>query len=854
MIRSSVFVVIFLIISFMAKGQVDLDYYFADDVSFSPDIPTPSEILGFNVGEKHVSHDQLVRYLHILAEHSDRMTIERYGWTYEHRPLLLLTISSPENLSRIEEIRNDHLRLSDPAASANLNTREMPGIIWLGYSVHGNEPSGLNASLLVAYYLAAAQTEEIQSVLKDLVILMDPSINPDGYSRFEQWVNQYMSEVKITDPNNVEHNEAWPRGRTNHYWFDLNRDWLPVQHPESKARIDQFYKWKPNILTDHHEMGSNSTFFFQPGIPSRNNPNTPTKNMELTNRIAEYHAEALDRIGSLYFTKEQFDDFYYGKGSSYPDVNGSIGILFEQASSRGLSRQTVNGILEFPFTIRNQLTVSLSTIQAGYELKDELLSYQAEFYNETADLARNEPVKAYVFDGGKDRTKTNSLIDILLRHQIATYRLQNELSTANHRYLPEHAFIVPLAQKQFRLIQAIFERSTSFTDSLFYDVSAWTFPLAFDMTYAALTNKDYKNDLLGERLLEVPRTAGSVAARSNYAYLMDWDDYNAPKAAYMLQRYDLKVKIALKGFRTTDGRSHTPGTLLIPVQNQSMPDDRVHEIIQKTATECQIDFYAVSSGFNQDGIDLGSPNMANLEKPKIMMLVGDGVSSYEAGEVWHLLDNRFNIPVTLVDAGSIERINLDPYNTIILVSGSYSALAGVPREKLEQWVKNGGKVIGIRGGAKWLIDQKMANVKLKNTQQDTLNQRSYGDMSQHIGAQNIGGAIFETTLDLTHPLCFGYPDNTLSVFKNNRYFFEKSKNPYNTPVLYTQDPLLSGYVSADNYEYIKNSSAVIVSTLGRGKSICFSDNPNFRAFWYGTNRLFLNAIFLGDIISNSSSR
>jgi hypothetical protein len=506
-------------------GQTNLDYYFSKNLTFNSKVSKPSEILDFEVGEKHVSHDQLVKYMHIIAEQSDRVNIERYGWTYEHRPLLLLTISSPENLSDIEKIREEHLKLSDPDISGNLDINNMPSVVWLGYSVHGNEPSGINSSLLVAYYLAAVESDEINSILDNTVILLDPSINPDGYSRFEQWVNQYMSEVSISDPNNVEHNEDWPRGRTNHYWFDLNRDWLPLQHPESQARIKQFYRWKPNILTDHHEMGSNSTFFFQPGIPSRTNPNTPAENFRLTTKIATYHAEALDKIGSLYFSKEQFDDFYYGKGSSYPDVNGSIGILFEQASSRGLSQQTVNGVLEFPFTIRNQLTVSLSTLKSGYELKNELLEYQADFYKETSELARNDQVKAYVFDGGIDLTKANNFLGILAQHQIKTYRLAEGISIDNHEYSAQSSYIVPLDQKQLRLIKGIFEKSTSFTDSLFYDVSAWTFPLAFDIEYCTLEGKMYKNSLLGDQIVELPSLSGRVVEKSSYAYLMNWEKF-----------------------------------------------------------------------------------------------------------------------------------------------------------------------------------------------------------------------------------------------------------------------------------------------------------------------------------------
>lgn len=835
-------------------GQPDMSYYFPDHPDFDPSIPKPAEALGFQVGEKHVSHDQLVKYMYLLAESSSRIAVERYGWTYEHRPLILLTISSPGNLSNIEQIRNEHLKLSDPEQSDNLSIVEMPAVIWLGYSVHGNEPSGLNASLLVAYYLAACTSPELTELLDNTIILLDPSINPDGYSRFEQWVNQYKSQVSITDPNNIEHNEAWPGGRTNHYWFDLNRDLLPLQHPESKARIAQYYKWRPNIFTDHHEMGSNSTFFFQPGIPSRNNPNTPVRNTELTAKIAEYHAAALDKIGSLYYSKEVFDDFYYGKGSSYPDVNGSIGILFEQASSRGHARQTENGILEFPFTIRNQLTVSLSSLKAGVELKDELLKYQVDFYKNSLDEARKDTGRAYVIDGGNDNTKTRHFLDVLLQHQIEVYRLNDQLSLDDHTYSQGNSYVVPLQQYQYRLIKALFEKSTSFSDSLFYDISAWTFPLAFDMDFAMLNNRTFHPGIMGEKIGAPSFGGGTINARSDYAYLMRWDDSNAPKALNMLFRNNLKVKLAMKSFVTEDGASFSPGTVLIPLHIQDITGDEMYDILKNIAATCRVDFQGTSTGFNIQGIDLGSPNISSLEKPKIMLLIGQGISSYEAGEVWHLLDYRYDIPVSLIDIDRFNRMNLNQYNTLILVSGDYSGISENAVQKLSAWIRNGNQIVAIKGGAKWLIDQKMANIRLKSAKIDTISQKSYGEMESYIGAQSIGGAIFKTKLDLTHPLCFGYPDVELSIFKNGKLFFEKSANPYNNPVIYTDDPLLSGYISDPNYDMIRNSSALIVSSVGNGKTICFSDDPNFRAFWYGTNRLFLNAIFFGSLINSSSAR
>ncbi|MEJ2005075.1 MAG: M14 family metallopeptidase [Cyclobacteriaceae bacterium] len=378
--RNLIIILNLLAFAFSSKAQTELNYYLPDE-SFNPDIPAPSEIIGHEVGEWHVTHDKLVQYMYAISMASERISIEETGRTFEGRPLLILTITSPSNHSRLEDIRSAHIKLSDPQSEPGMAIEEMPAVVYMGFSIHGNEPSGSNASLLTAYYLAASNSEEVKTILENTVILFDPSFNPDGLQRFATWVNSRKSQVTSADPQNQEQNEPWPGGRTNHYWFDLNRDWLPAQLPESRARLKTYHSWKPNVLTDHHEMGHNSTFFFQPGIPSRNNPLTPNRTYDLTEEIARYHARALDSIGSLYYSKESYDDFYYGKGSSYPDVNGGIGILFEQAGSDGHLKESVNGILTFPFTIRNQFNTTLSTLRAATALREDLLRHQQDFYS-----------------------------------------------------------------------------------------------------------------------------------------------------------------------------------------------------------------------------------------------------------------------------------------------------------------------------------------------------------------------------------------------------------------------------------------------------------------------------------------
>src|SRR5690554_4818848 len=479
------FALLFCTTGFTATSQVDMDYYLPEEYTYNPAIPTPFSVLGYNIGEWHVSHDQVIMYMKALAAASDRIQIEEYARSYEKRPLLLLTITAPGNFSRLEQIKTQRANLRDGRAAVDMDN--MPVVMYMGHSVHGNEPSGVNAAMLTAYHFAAAN--EIASDLENIVLLFDPAINPDGINRFASWVNSHKSYQMNGDPNNRELNEAWPRGRTNHYWFDLNRDWLPVQHPESRGRIEKLQEWKPNIVLDFHEMQTHRTYFFQPGIPSRNHPLTPAKNFELTEKIATYHAKHLDKIGSLYYTKESFDDFYFGKGSTYPDIQGAVGILFEQASSRGHLQESPFGPVTFPFTIRNQFTTALSSFEAARDMRMELNQYMLDFYKESVSEANSDPNSAYIFGSKEDAARVFHLADIIRHHDIQLFTLRQDVTLNGVEFSADNSFIVPLNQPQYRLIKGMFETRTEFQDSLFYDVSAWTFPMAFNVDYLALNSK-----------------------------------------------------------------------------------------------------------------------------------------------------------------------------------------------------------------------------------------------------------------------------------------------------------------------------------------------------------------------------
>ena len=814
----------------------NLDYYFSE-LNFIADenIPTPHEILGFNVGEWHVSHDKLLSYMFELEEASDRVKLEKTGKTYEGRDLVVLIITSEKNHNNIDNIIKQRSKIYEN--EKDLKNKKI--VVYQGFSIHGNESSGSNASLLYAYYLASAKGDFINNILENSVIIIDPSMNPDGLQRFSGWVNSNRNMNLTSDSNDREYNEVWPGGRTNHYWFDLNRDWLPAQLPESQSRLKTFYKWMPNILTDHHEMGTNATYFFQPGVPSRTHPLTPEMNQILTKKISKYFAEDLDNIGSLYFSGERFDDFYYGKGSTFPDINGSIGILFEQASSRGHFQESENGILTFPFTIKNQLTTSISTIKAALDLKDEIIKYQNNFYD-SSQKKNNHNDEYLIFGNEKDKYRTKKLAEILLRHQIDIYESEVDILDNDKIYKSGYSYLVPKNQKQINLINAMFESRTKFNDSIFYDVSAWTLPHAFNLDYNL--NFIYKKEL--KKIDEIDFSVDFNLEPSNYAYLIEWHEYLTPKALNMLFEKNIRVKVATQQFNVK-GVKYDYGTLMIPVLGNDA--ENLHKNMIKISDECKLTVYTVNTGLTL-GPDLGSNSFKTINKKNIAILIGDGISAYDAGEIWHLLDTRYDIAISKIQLSTILKSNLSKYTTLIIPSSEIISNEIIKR--ITDWTKNGGTLITYKNSIDWLQSANIIDFNIIE-QEISANDISYEDADNFYDAQKIGGAIFQTKLDLTHPINFGFTDEFMPIFRNSTIFLEPDNNKYKTPIRYTENPLLSGYISQNNLKTLKNTTPIKITGFGDGKIIYLTDNTNFRAFWYGTNKILMNAIFFADIIETN---
>ena len=836
-----------ILLSQIISSQVTSVYYLPKDVSYNKEITTPEKFIGHEIGEWHLTHDKLYNYMLELARISDRAIWEEYGRSYEGRPLGHLIISSPENIRNIEMLRLQHLKLSDPEVSAGVDIINLPVFIKLGYGIHGNESSAQNASVLVAYYLTAGEGSKMDELLRNAVILIDPALNPDGMQRHSTWVNFSKSLNNNPDPNSWEFSEPWPGGRTNHYWFDLNRDYIMLQHPESKGRVAAFYRWRPNINTDHHEQGANATFFYQPGIQSRNNPMTPSDNQDLTAEIGKYHEKYLNSIGSLYFTEESYDDFYVGKGSSYPDIHGSVGILFEQAGVKGHLKETPNMLLSFPFAIRNQFTVSLSTLEAGLAMKDKLLESQRKFYNDSMVLADKHSVKAYIFTEPDDKARLSEFIKILAGHRIKIYKLARDISKGGVSYEADNSFIVPLKQNEYRFIRSLFDPVKEFTDSTFYDISTWVLPMSFNIQYSAVNIAKEMEGLLGAEVMEPPVAESKITGPQDpYAYLFEWNEYLAPKALYELQRAGIRTRVSMGKFSFRNSsldHNFSYGTIMVHTEDQPVNKEQLRKLIGSAAEKCGLTVYGVNTGFTESGMDLGSGNFIVLEKPSIVMIAGDGISSSDAGEIWHMFDTRFNIPVTMITPQRSGSVNLDRYN-VLIVAGSPD-LGASAIENIKAWNRQGGTIIAYKGGNSWLVRNKLAEIDFIPAAVSKLKEGVFADRPVNNQASQIPGSIFSVKLDLTHPLCYGYTRDILPVFKSGTSAAKKVADIYNNPAVYTAEPLLSGYCTKENSDRIKGAAFVSVH---RGRIISIYDNTNFRAVWYGTNKIFLNAVFFGQLL------
>lgn len=901
---NTIIIAVILVFSVIKYAGAQSNYYFPKAVKLDAAVPTPEKFLGYAIGTHYTRHDQLVAYFRELARVSNRVHVQTIGKTYEEREQIIVTFTSPENYSRLEEIRKEHITLVDPFKP--LIDSKSPVVVELGYSVHGNETSSGEVSLLTGYYLAASQDDETSQWLKEAVIFIDPSLNPDGRDRAANWYNSYKSFPAVADPLDKEHQEAWPGGRTNHYFADLNRDWLNLVHPESRNRVAFFHQWYPNVQIDFHEQGANATYYFEPTPKRHESPIVPQFLYDENAVFAKYHAKALDEIGSLYFTKENYDNLSPIYGSTYPKFFGSVAATFEEASSGGIAKETSNGTLTFSFSIRNHLATSFSTIRAAVAEKANLFKIQKDVFKHALEQGKANPAKAFVFGDSRDENLTQHFLWLLLQHHVNVYELTASTTQEAKKFEKGKAYIVPSEQPNFLIVHSIFEENI-LKDSIYYDNTGWNIVQAYGLQYAKINTNDFtKGNLVTEATLPKGKVDGG---KSTYAYVLSYTDYNASKALYQLLAKDILVKASFKPFTTAGTKkSFGYGTLVVPVAGQKITPDSLFGIVQQVADNAGVQFTAASTGFSAEGIDLGSSNIKAIRKPEVALAFGQGVTASEAGQVWLVLNQQLGLPVVKLDIQNFQRASIKKYNTLVLPGGNYSAWDKSVVEKIKSWIADGGTLITFQNATAWAVQNELVKERLSETDiapgrggnnndapaapapavangrnanagipavqtgqalsqngatvpaeraELPVSRRSNAQPGERVdyinqqdveGAKRINGAVFVADIDISHPIAFGLTNRKLFINKNGSTLLLPSVNKYATVAQYIDKPFVNGYTSRQNISKVSNSAAIIFSQSGNGQVVLFADDPTYRGYWLGTTRLFLNSIFFSNLV------
>ena len=653
------------------------------------------------------------------------------------------------------------------------------------------------------------------------------------------------------DLNARIHWQDWPAGRTNHYLFDLNRDWLPLVHPESQARISEFHRWLPHVITDHHETGDDG-FFFQPGVPTRQHPLTTPENLEMTRKLVPFHAASFDGAGEMYYTEDFYDDFYYGKGSTYPDITGSIGILYEQPRVNGAVMNRKSGPLEFTEAIHNQVRASLSTLKGAYEMSDEFKQYQAGFFRQMRKRADDAGFKAWIIGDGDDHARGLKLMELFDRHQVEYRELESEIKIDGKVFEPGRAWVIPTDQRQFGLAQAMLETRTTFEDNTFYDVSAWNLAMAYNLPFAKLSRLPATTES------KTP-AAGIAPVQDAVAWIIPWRQLNAPSVLQKLLNVKARIRVATRPFSMGPGSGSVQfreGSLvLLAGIQESDKSDAIFKILQQEA-ENGTNIYSFDTQLAGKGPGLGTTHFKILPEFKPLLIVGRGTRSYDAGEAWFQLDQNLGVAPVMTNLSRLKAIDLNDYSHLLMVSGKYSEIDRKQKQRITSWIADGGVLVAIQEAATWAESLCFSTDDCDETKDSDQEEPkpvepiAYGEFDDQKAQRTIGGAIVKVLVDSTHPIAWGY-DEEMPLFRRGTTLLKAGDNPFTTPLRYADQPLLSGYIGPRRLSEISGQAAVIAERHGKGLVVRFANNPIFRGFWRGSERLWVNALYFGPIVGTT---
>ncbi len=799
--------------------------------AFNPAIPQPKDILGYELGEFYPEWPAILHYMYTLNRVSDRVKVRTVGLTYEKRPIIEVIISSPENIKRIDEIKAEHLKLSDVAVSKDLDISKMPSVVSIVNAVHGNEHSSASASLAMAYFYAASEDSTILDILDKTVILITPSINPDGMNRFSAWCNAESSTGQhIADVNTREYslNEPYPLSRANHYWHDANRDHILSQHPEGKAFAKMACEWIPNLMYDNHESSQTRGLFCSPGIMEQLHPYLPVEGQEKTRLFGKYTTTILAGLQNTY-SDARYDSYYIGQGYAYPNSQGTIAVLIEQTNSRGFLRPLENGgVLPLSKSIRNHTYVSIVSVFAAYQNREMLHNYQRDFFIQTAKQAKESKTKGYIFNTRGDRGVEYAVLEWMKNQHFDIYKLAKDTKVDGVTYRAEESYIVPAEQRFYLKFKIAWENLTKFNTDKFYDVSTWSLKQAFNVQESEVESVA---GLIGEKVNDFSFPEGKVSKVSDYGYLIGANGlyYHNMLRAMLLK--GVRVDIATQPFKVGKER-YGHGTAYVPVEGQPLSATEIYNELEAAAKMNGVDV----EGLNKP---LALTDYKTLSRqPRIAFITGNGFKDYDSGEIWHLLDRRFGVTPTRIDINRLHLIeDYNAYDVMIIPNGEpLFPVSDQMYSRLNEFVKRGGTLIAFIDGNKVLKGANLDHIALQPVPADLPKPKQ------------IAGMIISTEIDHTDPLGYGYKEGVhLPILKRGNIFIDADKSSYDKAVVKgSVNPYLSGYILQSDLDKIASNPMVVKAKVGEGTLIYSAENLAFRSYWYASMKLLMNSIYFGN--------
>ena len=819
--------------------------FFLFQCSIAQSVKTPDEFLGYPLGAAFTEHYKVVSYVQYLSEKAPSvMKLENYGTTNEGKPLMIAIVSSADNINNLKQIKNNNLSLAGYNNGAEGDV-EMPTIVWMSYNVHGNEASSTEVAMKLLYEMASGKNEQLNEWLKHTVVIVDPCLNPDGRDRYVHWFNQTKGSFSNVNPYAREHSEPWPGGRTNHYNFDLNRDWAWQTQTESTQRMVKYNEWMPEIHCDFHEQYPANPYYFAPAAEPFHEVITPWQR-EFQTMIGKNHAKYFDAKGWLYFTKEVFDLFYPSYGDTYPLFNGSVGMTYEQAghSRGGLAIEVNDDTLTLFDRIEHHYTTSVSTIQmAAQYYKNLNKSFKSYFENNKKNGAG--PYKCFVLKGDNSK-KTDCLLEFFSKNKInyAFLKKGTAIKGISYESGKEEAylsadgdFLVSTFQPKGSLVKVLFEPQSKLTDSVTYDITAWSLPYVYGMSGFA------SKDLVQNGILETKPNSQIVdVPQGQYAYLVEYNSFNDAQLLSALLQKGIKVRYAERDFSYA-GKKFNKGTLIVLQHYNVQNMDSFHALIKAYHAKVA----PVSSGFMETGFDFGSEKIHRLKKLNVALLTGEQASSAAAGEIWHYFDKLLKYPISLINADELSANALKRFDVLIIADGEYKTLNDKD-SFLKPWVRQGGKIIAIEGAVQQMASTDWG-IKLKKDAESADGKEltieelvRYENRERESIENNIPGAIYKLHLDDSHPLAFGYGDHYFTL-KMNANVMEYNNEVWNVGTLSSENQT-AGFVGNNLKIKIKEGTLLAVQEMGSGSVVYFADNPIFRSFWENGKLMLFNAVFL----------